>query len=710
MTKTSRTSVALTILASILMSVLIFNAYSSSGNTTEEIATEPEHIVFTSNLRPLTGPATAHTASEGSGQITYTDVLQPIVVGVTLEEATRSTARIFASNSLSGEADVPRGSGFLFTHGGEVFFATNAHCIFSDLMPCNFTQLRAVFGYGTDWEFELPLGSVVAYSNSHDLAVLEIDISGAETQLTPIPLGDSDQISSGDEVYTIGHPSDRAERGEEQGANVPIALRVLRRHLFDQSGVESFLLEGEIIPIPGSSGSPVVRRIGDTDRYVAIAVHFAGSGSGSKRGGGNAMPANHLKRDYSHRSGLTIEEADAERRYYINNYTGDIMSMGERYDSATAGIHRAARFEMYPDGSAQLLDSFIFNNNTITPNDFRIIQFPDGALQTVKYSDEATYVLSNTAFDQHGPQYRFFPSSYDDRVIPFLIEADQRSGRFDVHGLGENHVSAGSKSSILTDDWGETVVFVNLKSEHRDGYFFGVYDGFLNFGVYDLGRFTGRWISFEFETSDFYAAESTDAGTLGEWVIICPSEVPYVVHMDDGEGSGTISYDAAGFVIEWSGYGESYSMSTATQHFSNSVGGFIANLTTFRGGAPYVGVSVDRVHVYLNAPNTNYSGIICRAGNWFGIADHNAGRLAKASSNYWYIGQVDVSGSFLASGSGARYYAADGDAAWLYIGQFSSNIPSGQGTRLYSVASDRSFRTVNDGTWDGWEMLEQIWH
>jgi len=701
------------ILACILMLVLTVSACSGSYVTAEDKSTEPDpaHIVILSNLSYSAAPAAEHANSSGFGPITYTSAVQDCADGVTLYEATRSTARIFATSSTTGEA-VPKGSGFLFIHDGEVFFATNAHCIFGNSITSGFTHWRAVFGYGADWSFELPLISVIAYSNAYDLAVLEIDISGAEIDLIPIPLGDSGSLRIGDEVFTIGHPSDREERGEEYAANEPIRLRVLERHLFERRGTESIVLEGEIVPIPGSSGSPVVRRIGDTDRYVAVGVHFAGSSSDSGRGGGNVMPSDHLKRDYSERSGLSIEEAEAERRYYINHYSNDTMSMGEKYDVNATGIYNATRLEKTPDGGVQLYDRFSYDaeNNFISPYDLRIMQFSEGIVQIHSFSDEGIYILSNTTGSDFIPRYSFFPSSFDSRVIPFQVVADQDNGQLNLYRLAESDTATGSFCSILTDVWGGYVRFVHLKSDLRDGYSFWVNDGFLTFGRYESGRFTGRWISLKFETTDFFAAESEDDGTLGPWVRISSSDVPDAVYSGDGFGSGSISYAPAGFVIEWSGYGDSYSMSTATQHFRKSDGAINASLTAFRGAAPYASASVDESFIYLNGPNSNHSGVISRAGGWFGLTDRSAGRVATVTDRDWYIGEVDSSGHFLASGSGVSYYPADAGAAWLYIGQFSSNVPSGQGTRLYSVLSSQAFRTVSDGIWDGWSLLENVWH
>ena len=81
------------------------------------------------------------------------------------------------------------GSGFIITSNG--YIVTNYHVIE------NASEIKVTTYDNESYEAEL-----VGYDESNDIAVLKID----ETGLTPVVLGDSEQMNVGDSVVAIGNP------------------------------------------------------------------------------------------------------------------------------------------------------------------------------------------------------------------------------------------------------------------------------------------------------------------------------------------------------------------------------------------------------------------------------------------------------------------------------------------------------------------------
>lgn len=82
------------------------------------------------------------------------------------------------------------GSGFIYSSDG--YILTNFHVIESA------SSIKATLYDGTSYDAKL-----VGYDESNDIAVLKIDAEN----LTPVTIGDSDNLNVGDSVIAIGNPS-----------------------------------------------------------------------------------------------------------------------------------------------------------------------------------------------------------------------------------------------------------------------------------------------------------------------------------------------------------------------------------------------------------------------------------------------------------------------------------------------------------------------
>ena len=108
-------------------------------------------------------------------------------VGITVST---TSVNIFGQTTTSAAS----GSGFVLTQDG--YIVTNYHVI-EDAAKDSSVSIEVSFADGKQYTAKL-----VGGEQDNDVAVLKIEAS----DLTPVKLGDSDQLVVGEGVYTIGNP------------------------------------------------------------------------------------------------------------------------------------------------------------------------------------------------------------------------------------------------------------------------------------------------------------------------------------------------------------------------------------------------------------------------------------------------------------------------------------------------------------------------
>ncbi len=103
---------------------------------------------------------------------------------------------------LRGSTGEATGSGFVLREDG--YLLTNAHVANADVGSGRTTTV--VFADGSHAD-----ATLVGATTDYDLAVLKVDRQG----LTPLTLGDSDQVVVGDPVVAIGAPLGPAGHGDD---------------------------------------------------------------------------------------------------------------------------------------------------------------------------------------------------------------------------------------------------------------------------------------------------------------------------------------------------------------------------------------------------------------------------------------------------------------------------------------------------------------
>ena len=186
------------------------------------------------------------------------------------------------------------GSGFILTADGYVL--TNYHVIESS----NSISVTLYDGKSYD-------AALIGYDESSDIAVLKIDADG----LTPVVLGDSDNLNVGDSVIAIGNPL-----GELTFSLTSGAVSALNREITLSNSVTMNLIQTDCAINSGNSGGALFNLYGEV---IGITnAKYSGSGSGASIDNiGFAIPINHVR---------GIVESIIENGYVAKPYIGVTVS------------------------------------------------------------------------------------------------------------------------------------------------------------------------------------------------------------------------------------------------------------------------------------------------------------------------------------------------------------------------------------------------
>jgi S1-C subfamily serine protease len=164
---------------------------------------------------------------------------------------TVSESTVFGQ-TIQGEA---AGTGFVLSADG--FVVTNNHVIEGA------QSIEVALGDGSS-----EVAEVVAADPRSDLAVLHID----RTDLTPLPIGDSDAIQVGDPVVAIGNALDLGAEPTVTGGMVSAKARTISE---PNGQVLIDLIQTDAAISPGNSGGPLLDMSGNV---VGINTAMAGQG------------------------------------------------------------------------------------------------------------------------------------------------------------------------------------------------------------------------------------------------------------------------------------------------------------------------------------------------------------------------------------------------------------------------------------------------
>ena len=272
--------IAVGLVLAVLMGFLgsvIGNAVTGNGHTTMLEGNRPSSVIdlATVDTSKLMTASEVYAANVNS------------TVGIT----TSVTTNFWGFQTTSAAS----GSGFILTADG--YILTNFHVIESS------SSISVTLYDGTSYDAVL-----VGYDESNDIAVLKIDAS----DLSPVVLGDSDNLNVGDDVIAIGNPL-----GELTFSLTAGAVSALDREITLSSGVMMNLIQTDCAINSGNSGGALFNLYGEVIGITNAKYSSSGT-EASIDNIGFAIPINHIR---------SIVDSIIEKGYISKPYIG--VSVGD---------------------------------------------------------------------------------------------------------------------------------------------------------------------------------------------------------------------------------------------------------------------------------------------------------------------------------------------------------------------------------------------
>lgn len=247
------------------------------------------------------------------------------------------------------------GSGFILSADG--YILTNYHVVEDS------NAITVSLYDGTEYD-----ATLVGCDESNDIAVLKIDAEG----LTPVVLGDSDNLNVGDQVVAIGNPL-----GELTFSLTTGVVSALNREVTLSSNVTMNLIQTDCAINSGNSGGALFNLYGEV---IGITnAKYSSSSSSSEASIDNigfAIPLNHVKNIVK-----SIIETGSITKPYIGVTVSSVSSEAQGYGLPTGAAVRSVEADS-PAAKAGLEE-----NDIITEVDGTAI---NSSTELVNYVGEKT--------------------------------------------------------------------------------------------------------------------------------------------------------------------------------------------------------------------------------------------------------------------------------------------------------------------------------
>lgn len=271
--------------------------------------------------------------SDGHSQILEGQRPTSIIDVATIDSSTQlSPAEVYAQNVAStvgittsvttnffgfATTAAASGSGFILSSDG--YILTNYHVIESS------DSIKVTMHDGSGYDAQL-----IGYDESNDIAVLKVEAEG----LSPVVLGDSDNMNVGDSVLAIGNPL-----GELTFSLTSGVISALDRQVTLSGNVTMELIQTDCAINSGNSGGALFNMYGEVIG-ITNAKYSSGSSGASIDNIGFAIPINSV---------LGIVESIIEKGYIAKPYIGvSVMTVSQ--ETQAYGLPEGAAVKEVSEG------------------------------------------------------------------------------------------------------------------------------------------------------------------------------------------------------------------------------------------------------------------------------------------------------------------------------------------------------------------------
>ena len=276
-----------------------------------------------------TASAVSVKSVDGQTLMTPAEVYASTVNSVVSINCSAVSTNIFGQRVQSASS----GSGFVITQDG--YIVTNYHVI-EDAAKDSSVSIEVSFADGKQYTAKL-----VGGEQDNDVAVLKIEAS----DLTPVKLGDSDQLVVGEGVYTIGNPLGELTYSLTDGLVSALDRLITTTSTNPSTGAAETttlnVLQTNCDINPGNSGGPLFDSYGNVVGIVTAKYTQSSSGV-SAEGLGFALPINDVKEIITD----LIENGYVTGKPYMGVQVTSVPDYAQHY-----GVSAGAYVESVADGS-----------------------------------------------------------------------------------------------------------------------------------------------------------------------------------------------------------------------------------------------------------------------------------------------------------------------------------------------------------------------
>ena len=209
----------------------------------------------------------------------------------------------------SGEETVFSGSGFIISQDG--YIITNAHVV-ENAAVVEVVLIDGITSFNA---------TIVGQDERSDIAILKVETTG----LSPVELGDSDDLEEGEEVVCIGNPY-----GMELSGSITNGIVSALNRKIEMNGGYMTLIQTNADINPGNSGGPLINAYGQVVGITSSKLVATGY-----EGIGFAIPIN----DAIHLSEELINYGYVKSRAYIGFSGQDLTSDYAKYYNYPQGVY-----------------------------------------------------------------------------------------------------------------------------------------------------------------------------------------------------------------------------------------------------------------------------------------------------------------------------------------------------------------------------------